>query len=101
MVTEFRRRRDAFVAGLNTLPGFRCQLPAGAFYAFPNVSGTGMPSKELANLLLTEAGVACLDGAAFGAHGNGYLRFSYANSLENILKAVDRIKKVSHRWAKS
>src|SRR5215831_10125291 len=100
MVKEFRRRRDAMVKGLNEIPGFRCASPAGAFYAFPNVSGTGMPSKELANLLLNEAGVACLWGTAFGAHGDGYLRFSYANSLENITEAIARIKKVSAAWKK-
>jgi len=98
MVAEFRRRRDAIAAGLNTIPGFRCLVPAGAFYAFPNVQGTGMSSKELADLLLYEAGVACLNGGAFGSYGDGYLRFSYANSLENILEAVERIRKVSHRW---
>jgi aspartate/methionine/tyrosine aminotransferase len=98
MVTEFRRRRDAMVKGFNEIPGWRCALPEGAFYAFPNVSGTGMPVKELANLLLNEAGVACLWGTAFGAYGDGYLRFSYANSLPNILEAIDRIKRVSGRW---
>ena len=99
MVAEFRRRRDAIVHGLNQIPGFRCALPAGAFYAFPNVSGTGVPSKELADLLLYEAGVACLNGGAFGAHGEGYLRFSYANSLANIQEALSRIHKASERWA--
>jgi aspartate aminotransferase len=99
MVAEFRRRRDAIVRGLNQIPGFRCVLPAGAFYAFPNVSGTGMASKELADLLLNEAGVACLNGGAFGAHGEGYLRFSYANSLANIQEALSRIQKASDRWA--
>src|SRR6185503_536379 len=98
MVAEFRRRRDAIVHGLNQIPGFRCRLPAGAFYAFPNVEGTGMPSKELADLLLTEAGVASLNGAAFGRYGEGFLRFSYANSLPNILEAIERIKAVSERW---
>ena len=100
MVAEFRRRRDVIVDGLNKIPGFRCALPAGAFYAFPNVSGTGMPSKELADLLLNDAGVACLNGGAFGAHGEGYLRFSYANSLANIQEALSRIRKASARWAK-
>ncbi len=99
MVAEFRRRRDAIVYGLNQIPGFRCALPAGAFYAFPNVSGTGVPSKELADLLLNQAGVACLNGGAFGAHGEGYLRFSYANSLANIQEALSRIHKASERWA--
>jgi aspartate/methionine/tyrosine aminotransferase len=91
MVAEFRRRRDAFVDGLNALPGFRCRRPEGAFYAFPNIEGTGMHSKDLADRLLTEAGVACLSGTSFGEYGEGYLRFSYANSLENLMEAVDRI----------
>ena len=98
MVSEFRRRRDAIVRGLNTIPGFRCALPAGAFYAFPNVSGTKMGTKALADLLLNEAGVACLDGTAFGRHGAGHLRFSYANSLDNILEAIERIRQLAHRW---
>jgi aspartate/methionine/tyrosine aminotransferase len=100
MVAEFKRRRDAIVKGLNEIPGFKCALPAGAFYAFPNVEGTGIPSKELADMLLYEAGVACLNGTAFGQYGDGYIRFSYANSLENILDAIDRIKKLSVKWAK-
>jgi aspartate aminotransferase len=98
MVAEFERRRDAIVKGLNTIPGFRCPVPAGAFYVFPNVEGTGMGSKELADYLLYEAGVACLDGQCFGAAGRGYLRFSYANSLENIQEAIERIRKVSATW---
>ena len=100
MVREFRVRRDAIVAGLNKIPGFRCQVPAGAFYAFPNVTGTGIPSKELAAMLLNEAGVACLDGRGFGAHGDGYLRFSYANSLENIQEALRRIEALAVKWAR-
>ena len=99
MVTEFRRRRDVIVKGLNEIPGFRCVVPDGAFYVFPNVSGTGMSSKELADMLLNDAGVACLSGTAFGSYGDGYLRFSYAASLENIQDALDRIRKVSERWA--
>jgi aspartate aminotransferase len=99
MVAEFRKRRDAIVKGLNTIPGFRCSVPAGAFYAFPNVSGTKMDTKALADLLLNEAGVACLDGTAFGKHGAGHLRFSYANSLDNILEAIERIRQLSNRWA--
>ena len=101
MVNEFRRRRDAIVKSLNEIPGFRCTTPAGAFYAFPNVTGTGMSSRDLAELLLNEAGVACLNGTAFGKHGDGYLRFSYANSLENIQEAIRRIQKVSPAWLKS
>jgi aspartate aminotransferase len=92
MVAEFRRRRDAFCAGLNQVPGFRCALPGGAFYAFANITGTGMKSKELADYLLYEAGVSCLSGAAFGEYGEGYIRFSYANSYENLMDAVERIK---------
>ncbi len=98
MVREFKKRRDAMVQALNTIPGFRCSLPAGAFYAFPNVTGTKMSSKDLADLLLNEAGVACLNGTAFGRHGDGFLRFSYANSLENIMEAISRIRKVSAKW---
>jgi aspartate/methionine/tyrosine aminotransferase len=98
MVAEFHRRRDAFCAALNQVPGFRCALPGGAFYAFPNVRGTGIAAKELADFLLSEAGVACLDGGAFGEYGRDYIRFSYANSLENLLEAANRIKKVSARW---
>jgi len=99
MVAEFRSRRDAIVAGLNQIPGFRCALPGGAFYAFPNVTGTGMSSKELADFLLYEAGVAGLDGGAFGKYGEGYIRFSYANSMPNLMDAVSRIQKVADRWA--
>jgi aspartate/methionine/tyrosine aminotransferase len=92
MVAEFRRRRDAFCRGLNQIPGFRCALPGGAFYAFANVTGTGTHSKELADYLMYDAGVACLDGGAFGEFGEGYIRFSYANSFENLMEAVARIK---------
>lgn len=93
MVAEFRRRRDVIVEGLNAIPGFRCHKPLGAFYVFPNITATGKSSKFLADYLLDEAGVACLSGTAFGAFGEGYLRFSYANSVENILIALDRVKK--------
>jgi aspartate aminotransferase len=91
MRDEFKRRRDAFVAGLNRIKGFSCRMPKGAFYAFPNITKTGWPSKKLANAVLEEAGVACLSGTAFGDFGEGYLRFSVANSLENLNKALDRI----------
>jgi len=100
MVKEFRKRRDFIVSGLNSIPGFSCTVPDGAFYVFPNVTGTGMPTRDLAELLLNEAGVACLSGTAFGSYGEGYLRFSYANSLENISEALGRIRKVADRWAK-
>lgn len=100
MVAEFRRRRDAIVAGLNAIPGFSCRVPAGAFYAFPNITGTGLSSKALADLLMNDAGVSCLSGTAFGSYGDGYLRLSYANSLENIEEALSRIRRVSERWAR-
>jgi aspartate/methionine/tyrosine aminotransferase len=92
MVAEFKRRRDVIVDGLNTIPGVRCHKPLGAFYVFPNITATGKPSKFLADYLLNEAGVAALSGTAFGAFGEGYLRFSYANSVENIQIALERIR---------
>jgi aspartate/methionine/tyrosine aminotransferase len=91
MVAEFTRRRTAVVEGLNALPGVRCLEPDGAFYAFPNITATGIASRELADRLLQEAGVACLSGTAFGSYGEGFLRFSYANSLENIHEALGRM----------
>ncbi len=92
MSAEFKRRRDAFVAGLNKIKGFSCRTPKGAFYAFPNITKTGWPSKKLADALLDQAGVAALSGTAFGKFGEGYLRFSVANSLENLNKALERIE---------
>jgi len=92
MVAAFKERRDRLAAALNQIPGFRCANPAGAFYVFPNVQGTGMPSRALADYLLDKAGVALLDGACFGRYGEGYLRLSYANSLENIQRALARIR---------
>lgn len=94
MVKEFRTRRDALVAGLNAIPGVSCRVPQGAFYAFPNVARLGRSSKEIADLLLEEAGVATLAGTAFGRQGEGYLRLSYANSLDNLREAVERIRSV-------
>jgi aspartate/methionine/tyrosine aminotransferase len=91
MVEEFRRRRNFVVAGLNRIPGITCRLPLGAFYAFPNITGLGIPSKPLADFLLQDAGVAVLSGTAFGQYGEGYLRLSYANSIENLGKALERI----------
>jgi len=91
MSQEFKKRRDAFVSGLNKIRGFSCRMPKGAFYAFPNITKTGWPAKKLATALLEEAGVACLSGTAFGDFGEGYLRFSVANSLENLDKALARI----------
>jgi len=91
MVGAFRRRRDLMVEGLNSIPGVTCREPAGAFYVFPNIKETGVPSKEFADRLLDEFGVAALSGTSFGDHGEGYLRLSYANSEENLAKALDRI----------
>jgi aspartate/methionine/tyrosine aminotransferase len=91
MCSEFKRRRDVFVAGLNKIKGFSCRMPKGAFYVFPNITKTGWKSKPLADALLEQAGVAALSGTAFGAFGEGYLRFSVANSLENLQQALDRI----------
>ena len=99
MVAEFRRRRDIIVEGLNQIPGFRCPVSGGAFYVFANVTATGMSSKELADYLLYDAGVAGLDGGCFGEYGDGYIRFSYANSQETLKEAVSRIQKASVRWA--
>ncbi len=91
MRAEFKKRRDVMVAGLNKIRGFSCRLPHGAFYVFPNISKTGWRSKKLADALLDDAGVAALSGTAFGEFGEGYLRFSVANSIENIEKALDRV----------
>ncbi len=91
MVAEFRRRRDVIVDGLNAIDGVTCGLPHGAFYAFPNVTGIDRDSKRLADFLLTEGGVACLSGTAFGMHGGGYLRFSYANSVAHIEEGLRRM----------
>ncbi|HEV7220018.1 MAG TPA: pyridoxal phosphate-dependent aminotransferase [Terriglobales bacterium] len=92
MRAEFQRRRDFFVAGLNQIKGFSCRMPKGAFYAFPNITGTGWNSRRLAESLLEDAGVACLSGTSFGEFGEGYLRFSVANSLENLQKALTQMK---------
>ena len=95
MCQEFKRRRDVFFERVNKIKGFSCKKPKGAFYMFPNITKTGWPSKKLADALLEEAGVAALSGTAFGAFGEGYLRFSVANSVENINKALDRVE----QWA--
>jgi aspartate/methionine/tyrosine aminotransferase len=91
MCAEFKRRREVFVAGLNKIKGFSCRMPKGAFYVFPNITKTGWKSKPLADALLDQAGVAALSGTAFGDFGEGYLRFSVANSLENLQQALDRV----------
>ena len=91
MVAEFKRRRDVFTQGLNAIPGISCRIPKGAFYLFPNITGLGKSSKEVADALLYEGDVAALGGPDFGSYGEGYVRFSYANSIENIRKALERI----------
>lgn len=95
MVNEFKKRRDLIVSGLNRIPGISCVLPKGAFYVFPNVKEVGIDCNELADILLNQAGVACLPGTHFGQYGDGYLRFSYATSQENISKALARVEKVA------
>ena len=94
MVSEFTRRREVIVEGLNRIEGISCLYPQGAFYVFPNVTGTGLKSQQFADLMLEQAGVACLSGTAFGKYGEGYIRFSYANSVENIEEALRRIENV-------
>ncbi|MGA2413075.1 MAG: pyridoxal phosphate-dependent aminotransferase [Candidatus Sulfotelmatobacter sp.] len=96
MCAEFKSRRDVFVAGLNKIKGFSCRMPKGAFYVFPNITKTGWKSKPLADALLEQAGVAALSGTSFGEFGEGYLRFSIANSLENLQQALERID----RWTR-
>jgi aspartate/methionine/tyrosine aminotransferase len=97
MVATFRKRRDRIVAGLNAIPNVSCRTPRGAFYAFPNIRRTGKTSQEFADLLLNEFGVACLSGTAFGSFGEGYLRLSYAASLETIEEGLDRIGQAVRR----
>jgi aspartate aminotransferase len=97
MVEAFRARRDVIVDGLNQIPGFRCLRPKGAFYVFPNIESTDTSSQEMEDFLLNEASVAALAGTSFGEHGEGFLRFSYANSVENIKKALERIAEAMAR----
>jgi len=97
VVAAFAQRRDVIIAGLNDLPGVSCQVPQGAFYAFPNITASGMSSTALADLLLEEIGVALLPGSGFGGHGEGYLRISYANSVENLQRALVRMRPVFQR----
>ena len=92
MVQEFKKRRDIVVNGLNDIPGIKCAVPQGAFYAFPNIKGTGLTSSDFANRILQEAGVAVLAGESFGKFGSGYIRISFANSTENLIEAMNRIK---------
>ncbi len=92
IVDEFKKRRDIIVEGLNDIPGIRCPMPKGAFYTFPSIEGTGMTSREFADGLLEDHGVACLAGESFGQYGKGCVRFSFANSAENIERALERMK---------
>jgi aspartate aminotransferase len=100
MVEEYRKRRDLFVERLNRIPGFRCQLPDGAFYAWVNIEETGVPAAEVQRVLLEEAGVAGIAGAAFGAEGEKYLRFSLVSATHLLQEALERIERVSKRWGK-
>jgi aspartate/methionine/tyrosine aminotransferase len=98
MVEEYRKRRDIFVKRLNTIPGFRCQTPEGAFYAWVNIEDTGMSAEEVQKVLLEEVGVAGIAGAAFGAEGRNYLRFSLVSAAHLLEEALDRMERVSLRW---
>jgi aspartate/methionine/tyrosine aminotransferase len=93
-VAEYQTRRDVIVDGLNAIPGITCQLPQGAFYAFPNIRSFGLTSNEMADLILEKAGVAVLPGSSFGSYGEGYLRLVYSNSIENIQRAIAQIGQV-------
>src|SRR5262249_26811370 len=101
MVAEFTRRRDQFTRDLNRVPGFRCLPPDGAFYAWVNVAGTGLAAEEVCRIMLEEAGVAAIPGAAFGVAGRDFVRFSFASSLATLDEAVERIRRVSPAWARS
>jgi aspartate/methionine/tyrosine aminotransferase len=98
MVKEFAGRSEQFVRELNQVPGFRCPSPDGAFYAWVNISGTGMPAEEVCRVLLEEAGVAAIPGAAFGPSGRDFVRFSFASSNATLHEAVERIQKASVAW---
>jgi aspartate/methionine/tyrosine aminotransferase len=98
MVAEYRERRDQFVAGLNQIPGFRCQVPDGAFYAWVNIAGTELPAEEVQTILLEEAGVAGIAGAAFGPGGKNFLRFSLVSARKLLEEALERMKRVSVHW---
>ncbi len=98
MIGEFSRRRAQFARDLNNVPGFRCQPPAGAFYAWVDITGTGMSAEALCRILLEDAGVAAIPGAAFGPAGKDFIRFSFASSMETLREAVERIQKVSSAW---
>jgi aspartate/methionine/tyrosine aminotransferase len=98
MVEEYRRRRELFIAGLNRIPGFRCQAPQGAFYAWVNIEETGLTAEEVQTILLEEGGVAGIAGAAFGPGGKNYLRFSLVSARNLLEEALERIQRVSMHW---
>jgi aspartate/methionine/tyrosine aminotransferase len=98
MVAEYRKRRDLFVAGLNRIPGFRCQTPDGAFYAWVNIADSGLGAEEIQKLLLEEAGVAGIAGAAFGPGGKNFLRFSLVSARNLLEEALERIQRISVHW---
>ena len=98
MVAEFARRRHQFARDLNRVPGFRCMPPDGAFYAWVDITGTGLSAEELCRILLEDAGVAAIPGAAFGPAGKDFIRFSFASSMATLQEAVERIQKVSPAW---
>jgi len=98
MVAEFARRRERFVRDLNRVPGFRCLPPDGAFYAWVNISDTGVSAEEICRIMLEEAGVAAIPGAAFGPAGREFVRFSFASSTATLKEAVERIQKISTTW---
>jgi aspartate/methionine/tyrosine aminotransferase len=98
MTAEYRKRRDLFVSGLNKIPGFRCQTPDGAFYAWVNVEETGANAEEVQRILLEEAGVAAIAGAAFGAEGKNFLRFSLVSARNFLEEALERMQRVSVKW---
>ncbi|HKW56385.1 MAG TPA: pyridoxal phosphate-dependent aminotransferase [Candidatus Acidoferrum sp.] len=101
MVGEYRKRRDLFVAGLNAIPGFRCQAPGGAFYAWVNIEDTGLPAEEVARILLEEVGVAGIAGVAFGAYGKDYLRFSLVSARHLLEESLERMQRVSSQWRRA
>jgi aspartate/methionine/tyrosine aminotransferase len=101
MVAEFTKRREQFIRDLNCVPGFRCSPPEGAFYAWVNISDTGLTAEELCRILLEEAGVAAIPGAAFGAAGADFIRFSFASSTAMLQEAVERILRVSNAWQRT
>jgi aspartate aminotransferase len=94
MMQEFRKRREIIFNGLNSIEGINCKLPSGAFYAFPNISRTGLSSDDFANIALNDYGVALLSGTAFGEYGDNYIRISFANSEDNLSKAIERLSKM-------